>query len=52
MSYYDGSVQFKSLSEKSKKLKFFLTADLSKNVIFCIFTFMQVLQPNEWIFIF
>ena len=39
MSYYDGSLQFKRLSEKSKKLKFFMTADLSKNVIFCIFTF-------------
>ena len=52
MPYYDGSVQFKSLSEKSKKLKFFMTADLSKNVIFCIFTFLQILQPNEWIFTF
>ena len=47
MSYYDGSLQFKRLSEKSKKLKFFLTADLSKNVIFWIFTFLQILQPNE-----
>ena len=47
MSSYDGSDKFKSLSEKSKKLKFFLTADLPKNVIFCIFTFMQILQPNE-----
>ena len=34
MSYYDGSLQFKRLSEKSKKLKFFMTADLLKNVIF------------------
>ena len=34
MSYYDGSLQFKSFLEKSKKLKFFMTADLLKNVIF------------------
>ena len=34
MSYYDGSLQFKRFSEKSKKLKFFMTADLLKNVIF------------------
>ena len=47
MSYYDGSLQFKRLSEKSKKLKFFMTADLSKNVIFFIFTCLQILQPNE-----
>ena len=42
----------KRLSKKSKKLKFFMTVDLSKNVIFWIFTFLQILQPNEWIFTF
>ena len=34
MSYYDGSLQFKRFSDKSKKLKFFMTADLLKNDIF------------------
>ena len=52
MWYYDDFLQFKSLSKKSKKLKFSMTADLGKNEIFCIFTILQILQPNEWIFIF
>ena len=52
MSYYDDFLQFKRLSKKSKKLKFSMTADLGKNEIFCIFTILQILQPNEWIFIF
>ena len=47
MSCYDGSLQFKKVSEKSKKFEYFMTADLSENVIFCIFTFLQILQPNE-----
>ena len=34
MSYYDGSLQLKRLSEKSKKLKFFMTEDLSKHCHF------------------
>ena len=38
MSYYDGSLQFKRLSDKSKKLKFFMTADLLKNGIFWWFS--------------
>ena len=47
MSYYDDFLQLIRLPKKSKNLKFFMTADLSKNVIFCIFTCLQILQPNE-----
>ena len=44
MSYYDGTLQFKRLLEKNKKkMKFFMTADMSKNVIFCILIFLQIL---------
>ena len=52
MSYYDGSLQFERFSEKSKKLKFFMTADLAKNFICCILIFLQILQPDELIFTF
>ena len=47
MSYYDDFLQLKRLWEKSKKLKFLMTADLWKNEIFFIFTILQILQPNE-----
>ena len=47
MSYLDDFLQFKRLSKKSKNLKFSMTADLGKNEIFCIFTILQILQPNE-----
>ena len=52
MSYYDGSLQFERFPEKSKKLKFFMTADLAKNFICCILILLQILQPNELIFTF
>ena len=52
MSYYDDFQPFKGLLRNSKKLKFSMTADLEKNVIFGLFTCMQILQPNEWIITF
>ena len=47
MSCYDDFQPFKGLLRNSKKLKFSMTADLEKNVIFGLFTCMQILQPNE-----
>ena len=52
VSYYDDFQPFKGLLRNSKKLKFSMTADLEKNVIFGLFTCMQILQPNEWIITF
>ena len=52
MSNYDAFLQFKKFSKKSKQLKFSITADLSKNIIFCIFTILQILQPNEEILVY
>ena len=43
---------FKSLFRKSKKLKFFMTADLRKNVNLGHFTVLHISQPNEQIFTF
>ena len=47
MSYYDDFLQLIRLPKKSKNLKFSMTADLGKNEFFCIFTILQILQPNE-----
>ena len=43
---------FKSLSRKSKKLKFFMTADLWRNVNFGHFTVLHISHPNEQTFTF
>ena len=42
----------KAFFRKSKKLKFFMTADLRKNVNFGHFTVLHISQPNEQIFTF
>ena len=52
MSYYDDFLPFKGLFKNSKNLKFSMTADLQKNVVFGLFTLLQILQPNEWIITF
>ena len=41
------SCHFEGLFKKSKKLKFSMTADLQKNVVFGLITLLQILQPNE-----
>ena len=44
MSYYDDFLPFKRLLKKDKKLKFSMTADLQRNVVFALFTLLQILQ--------
>ena len=43
------SCHFKGFSKNQKNWNFSVTADLQKNVIFGLFTCLQILQPNDWI---
>ena len=46
------SIILKGFSESRKKLKFFMTADLRKNVSFRHFTFLHISHPNGHILTF